>query len=747
MRYRPTTRPRSSSYLFQTFTRALAEQQQHPRIIIMRLHLGQRRPPPPWLAVLLLLLLPAVVTGQQGLTGFPTNIYDPFCAMACLRSISSLALSCSATDAAGQRVGMVAFSTSSACWASNTPYLTTLAWCMHARCGADDDDGNVPPAASRLELFWETQATGQSSAGVATVPAKWSYAETLARVVARPPAVQLTAEDTELNETSLVPPETYRMQWNVLTGVQREATLENTYGIAMLVTGFGVPVLLTVLQRVPYISRLIRWSKPYLVWPSTIGTYQARPLPYLLGHAPTVGQGLYVALFLALNIVLTSVGYQSRQPNAWYADARREVLAFVLYRTGVFAYIMAPLVFLFGARNNVLLWLSSWSHATFLALHRWVARVFTLQVLLHSVVAVVLYRAEGTYAANAAMPYWIWGVVATLCAVALTFGSGLYVRNLAYEAFLLSHIVLSVVLVVGCWYHYYDLYRFLGGVLDWIYAVVAVWFLDRLVRLARVVAAGPRRAGVVDVGESYVRIDLPGLRWGAGVGEHVYVYFPTLHPLRPWENHPFSVLPTTLLHRHTSPPHLGSASPMTRPNSSSEKQLSVPSAQETSMQGGRRPTTGISLYVRKSAGVTRSLRAHSRLLAFVEGPYRNSSMRDVLRCDRVLLIGGGIGITALLPFAANHWNVKLAWSLRETARCLAEDMEGALCRFGDRDVRVGERFDVRQLLKSEMDDGWERIGVVVSGPGGLCDDVRSAVVAAAKLGRAEFELEVESYSW
>ena len=43
------------------------------------------------------------------------------------------------------------------------------------------------------------------------------------------------------------------------------------------------------------------------------------------------------------------------------------------------------------------------------------------------------------------------GIVATLCAVLLTFGSGLYIRKFAYEVFLISHIVLSVMLVVGCW--------------------------------------------------------------------------------------------------------------------------------------------------------------------------------------------------------------------------------------------------------------------------------------------------------
>lgn len=160
-----------------------------------------------------------------------------------------------------------------------------------------------------------------------------------------------------------------------------------------------------------------------------------------------------------------------------------------------------------------------------------------------------------------------------------------------------------------------------------------------------------------------------------------------------------------------------------------------------------RPGIGLTLYVRKSTGATKRLTAHDDLLTLVEGPYRNNLTREVLRCDRLLLISGGIGITGLLPFVNNHWNVKLAWSVKESARCLVEDLDGALGPVADKEVRIGSRLDVRQLLEEGINAGWERVGVVVCGPGGLCDDVRAVVAAAGKLGKMEFELEVEAYSW
>ena len=169
------------------------------------------------------LLVTSVLAGtpfQGALNGFPVNPYDPFCAMSCLRSLYGLTLSCSST---GDTVGVMSMVTTSACWAMNTPYLTSLAWCMHTRCA----EYNV--AASKLEHFWETESTGQSDAGETSVPAKWSYSEALANIPI-PPTNQLTPTDKWLNETSLVSPLIYQEQWNILTAVQRETTLENTYG-------------------------------------------------------------------------------------------------------------------------------------------------------------------------------------------------------------------------------------------------------------------------------------------------------------------------------------------------------------------------------------------------------------------------------------------------------------------------------------------------------------------------------------
>ncbi len=333
--------------------------------------------------------------------------------------------------------------------------------------------------------------------------------------------------------------------------------------------------------------------------------------------------------------------------------------------------------------------------------------------------------------------YWIWGIVATLCVVVLCFGSGLYVRNSYYESFLLEHIVLSVVTVVGCWYPAYDLYGLLGRVGYWIYATAAVWAFDHAGRLLRIWLAGLRRSIMTNIGgdDGYIRINVPGIRWNHKPGMHAYLCFPTLTPWRPWENHPFSVMPTVMLRPllYSGKAPANDANHSERSGSSGDiersKVVGPPTIKE--MQADR-PEVGLTFFIRKSVGLTKKLQAHNDLLTFVEGPYPNNSSDRILRCDRILLLGGGIGITALVPFIASHWNVKLCWSVKDSARCLVDELQDVLSHVDDKEICVGRRLDIAALLATEAEAGCEKLGVVVAGPAAMCDDARAMVSQVAK---------------
>ncbi|EXM20426.1 hypothetical protein V3481_016258 [Fusarium oxysporum f. sp. vasinfectum] len=680
----------------------------------------------------LLLAVQVSSTYAQGLEGYGLTSYDPVCAEACLRSFTPLMLPCSS-----MHDGHMA--TPPACRANDTAFLTSVAWCMSDNC-ADEK-------LSKIEGYWEEWITGSKF-----VPAKWSYSEALMEVDPKPPRYQLNMTDKVLNQTSTLAPVAYLSQWNSLWATNHEMIMGARYGIILVVIAVGIPILMTWSGYLPLIPSVYDKLKPYILYPSMIGTYSVRPLPFKLGNAPSVGQGLYIALFLALVVVFTAIDYELRQPHARFMGERRELLAYLVYRTGALAFALLPLIILFPSRNNLLLWLSNWSRSTFILLHRWIGRTFALLAVLHAIFVLVGSDKMGT------TDWRRWGSVTVIFTVITCLGSGLYVRKANYELFLLMHILIAALVIVGCWYHLMLRYAsirlhspgYTTGHEIWLYLAIALWGFERLVRIVRVIRLGILRSKVKDIGAGYVRVDVPNVRWGLDPGKHVFVYFPTLAPMRPWENHPFSVIPTVALQRRGTSATPGSP---TSPGASSglediEKsttQIAVVRQSSASAE----ISAGVTLFIKKSTGITKYLESHDRLLTFLEGPYPGSDTRQVLRCDRLLLIAGGVGITSLFALIHNHWNVKLAWSVKAEARCLVNEIEPALdaVNTAQTDIRIGSRFDVAALIDEEASAGWKRVGIVVSGPGSLCDDVRAVVAGIGRNSKTVFELEVDAYSW
>ncbi|KAK4501565.1 hypothetical protein PRZ48_007374 [Zasmidium cellare] len=679
--------------------------------------------------------VPVTRSGLAGIQGF--YFYNPYCGHGCFRSFSPFELQCSTTISEG---GHTTSATSAhdlaVCRASDFPYLSSIAWCMHQFCPAS-------VRASTIEEFWETEITGD----VSILP-KWSYGEVLANI-STPPTMVSNASDMMmvLNETMLTTEANFQATWITLYYFFRETAQESYYGLAICLTSFGLPLLLTWLQYPRSMYGFVQNIRPYLVWPSTIGTYHDRPLPYLIGNAPTVGQGFYIAVVIILNIIFLCIGYATawpQQENQWYKNKYQELMAYWMWRTGVLAFCQMPVLFLFSSRNNILLWLTNWSHSTYMVLHRWIARSFLLQTLLHSILALVLYTNTGSYSTSLKTGWWIWGCVATVAAVIIVLTSFLVIRQQAYELFLVTHVIMAVIVVVGCWYHVYIGYENTFGYETWLYATIAVWFFDRLVRVARIIDTGIRYAKVTEVGATIVRIDIPRIRW-AEPGRCVYVYFPSLSPFKPWENHPFSTIPTELLSRHRDSD--GSVERF-KDLEKSDPVTIAPVASDTAIDSRTYTNSGLTLFVRKSTGTTRYLREAKRMPVLLEGPYPTNPTKAVLRSDRLLLVGGGIGITGLMPFVDRHPNIKLMYGVKAEDQCLVDALSGVLEDISEKDIVVGQRLELEAMLRAEAEMGWSKIAVIVCGPASMCDDVRSIVskLGREKSGECSFELEIDAFS-
>ncbi|KAL3422965.1 ferric-chelate reductase [Phlyctema vagabunda] len=666
--------------------------------------------------------------------GLGIEMYNPSCAFACRAVVASFPLECSTHEmSSGDHMGHGGMAmTTPECRASDTPFLTTLAWCMNSTC----TDFGIE--AWKLEKYWAEQSTG----AIKTLP-KWTYLEALMEVTEIPQ--QEVSEDGTLNFTAAVSRESWSAERMSMVRFEEQETLHSRYGLVLLVVGFGTPILVTLLSYLPYMTCFSAKMKSYLIYPSTIGTYHTRPLPYLLGNSPTIGQSLYIVMFFTINIFMAAIGYRSIKPNTWFETRWQEIMAYVSARTGVLAFALAPLVILFSGRNNFLLWLTNWSHSTYMLLHRWVARMFGLQVILHSIIELVLYIDMGSFKEETKLPYWIWGIVATLITCIMLVVSSLYFRRLSYEVFLISHIIMAVFVLVGSWYHVEYRFARKWGYEIWLYAAFAVWFFDRIVRVLRIAKVGIRQAKVTEVSSDTVRVDIKGVTWAATPGRHAYVYFPALSPFKPWENHPFSIIPTSmLLSRNHSISQKEEKRGEVLQNRDLEKIGNTISEREVSQSF---TTAGVSLYIKKSSGITQLLRTNDQMKALMDGPYSNNNPDAVLRCDRLLLVGGGIGITGLLAFINCHPNVKLCWSVKQNAEGLVRDLDLLLYGLKEKEILIERRLDIDKLLEQELHSGWNKIGVVVCGPGGLCDDVRAAVVRVGRETKTVFELEVEAFSW
>ncbi|KAK1758063.1 hypothetical protein QBC47DRAFT_410799 [Echria macrotheca] len=693
----------------------------------------------------------------HGTIGLGQAQYAPVtCAYSCRGSMASWVLTCSpdaGMDMPDMDMMMMQTPTPD-CYATNDPFLTSLAWCIKTHCPSDLH-------ISQLEEFWEMNVAGRMD--IQPLP-KYSYQDALARIKTTPTQVHNTS--LVLNGTELVSEFFYSMVYGSLDGIERNISIDNQYALVVLITCTLAPILFSLLRFVPLPPSLVSKLYAHLIDPPVFGTRHAVPAFFGLGIVPTRGQALFIFYIWAINIILSAVAYEITWPNLWFTDIPNEMVEWIANRTGMLSFANLILAILYSSRNNLLLHVTSWSRSTFVLVHRWIAVICVLQACLHSALYLQMYNTmgPGMLTAESAYPYWYWGIIGTLALALLLPGSILPIRQKAYEFFLGWHIVWVLLAVIGSFLHIYMRYHWQWGYEIWVAAAFAVlafdWFLARPLRI---VSAGLRRRAYVSIlDDDYLRVDIPGVE-AAG---HAYLYFPTLS-WRFWESHPFSVVPASglpvSLHHSVSPAASGESSPRRAPSDDLEtgntkKPTTTAGAVAPSVDAAH-DSPGISFFIRRRGGLTRQLARHAGsaggIWVLVEasyGPEAASVVRspDVrrpsLQWPNVVLLAGGVGITALLPLLdrpllAPPGSSKLHWSVRSLP--LVRAVEGIVgsaggLRWGDTEVSVsvGKRFNVRDVLEAKLRDGGAKGGttVVVCGPDAMSDEARLAVADLAKRG-------------
>lgn len=142
-------------------------------------------------------------------------------------------------------------------------------------------------------------------------------------------------------------------------------------------------------SRGPFVLDKLWWQlERHVILPPIFGDSHRRTLWGFF--VPTRIQALIVYSFWIVSLVLCSVNYRTFKGNMYWPTIPPQVWRYLGDRTGLLSYANLPILWLFSGRNNVFLWATGWEYGTFNLFHRHVARVATVEAIVHSVAWTVL---------------------------------------------------------------------------------------------------------------------------------------------------------------------------------------------------------------------------------------------------------------------------------------------------------------------------------------------------------------------
>ncbi|KAJ9366216.1 hypothetical protein DTO282E5_9105 [Paecilomyces variotii] len=387
--------------------------------------------------------------------------------------------------------------------------------------------------------------------------------------------------------------------------------------------------------------------RTHFVIPPAFGSHHQRLFYYCT--IPTRMEAVPIVVYYTMSFLFTILSYDIFEGNLYWQDPWEQMWRYVSDRTGILSYANLCLLWLFGGRNNPFIWATGWKFSTFNLFHRTIARVATIQAIVHSIGYTIQTANKHTYFIYLPMPWWYMGIVATVCMGLLLLFSSIYLRKHYYELFLIIHISFSFVCIGALFVHTaifsgeYDIY---------LWPVVIVWLLDRFARIVRLAYCNihvrlsrnfiMRTRGRVSYNKAS---DMVRLEVAAGnpklepkPGEHYYIYQPL--KWRGYESHPFT---------------LGAWTTDNNEIDTEESSLTFGSG-ESFLPARRklvfwiRPFDGWTKRLRDECLRSPGCRLESTFL--IEGPYGHTS--PTRHYENVIFIAGGSGVAGVLPYIEEH---------------------------------------------------------------------------------------------
>ncbi|KFY92796.1 hypothetical protein V498_04766 [Pseudogymnoascus sp. VKM F-4517 (FW-2822)] len=382
---------------------------------------------------------------------------------------------------------------------------------------------------------------------------------------------------------------------------------------------------------------------------------------------------------------LTSYSY-SMQLQRYIAD-----------RTGIISYANLPVLWMFSGRNNVFLWATGWSFSTFNIFHRHVARIATIQAIVHSVAYSILQANFGALEESWKMEFWFMGGMASHDSYESPAGFLLDIhtpnvlRGLPYHPHcsLCRHNLPSHTKIFDKAYDGY------------LWPLVMIWVLDRLLRIIRQVYCNIHVNRSLDILQTmstatYSReADLIRLEVVPGSeslkpkpNQHYYIYQPL--KWRGWENHPFTLADWEKIEDDGVIISNTQSSPTTETITDDNVSIASVSSSDSisALINSAKPQLKgrykFLFYIRPSIGWTKRLRdeciKHAsgplKTHILLEGPYGESP--PLHHFENIVLLAGGTGIAGALPYLKDHisrsaqgttvtHSITLIWAAKQAA--------------------------------------------------------------------------------
>ncbi|CAK7274325.1 hypothetical protein SEPCBS119000_006111 [Sporothrix epigloea] len=480
-----------------------------------------------------------------------------------------------------------------------------------------------------------------------------------------------------------------------------------------------------------------------------------------VGTLPTRLQLLMITGYFATNVIFCFIDIQYHESFVGAAAQLRS-------RSGALSIANMMPLFLVAGRNNPLISLLGIPYDTFNLLHRWLGRIVILEAVMHTLAFLSMVAAtKGWAAAFGAVishQHLLFGFIATVTFIAIGIQSIGPLRHAMYETFKMVHVIAAVVAVMGVWYH---LKLLKLPQIVYLYTVVALWAIDRLARVLRVVYRNIGHGGTKTLVEALpgnaCRVTVTLARaWHFEPGQHAYLYIPSISL---WQSHPFSVA-------------WSEDADLLDPDQLDFKRQNALATRKTSISFVIRGRTGMTAKLIKKVAESTDGRYITSCL--VEGPY--GGLQQMHSYGTVMLIAGGVGVTQAVPhvrdlvlgyangtIAARKvvlvWIIKspehLEWIRPWMTEILAMEKRREVLHimlFVSRPQSAKEvhspsatvkmlpgRPNIDTLLGLEMENQVGTLGVTVCGPGALSDEVRRAVRQRQYQGSIEFV--EEAFSW